>query len=245
MNTNPKTTEKMDIKGAVALVTGGSSGIGRETARMLAERGAQVVIMSRSAERLEAAAHDIGAIAMAGDVASTADVERVFAAIRERFGRLDILINNAGMALGWAELTEVDVESMRKVYAVNVFGAMLVGQAAARMFKEQRSGNIVNIGSTASLKGYAKGTVYSSSKFALRGMTQCWQDELRPFNVRVTQMNPSYVATAFGTADGTPRAEEANKLRSTEIAHQICALLEMDDRGFIPEVTVWATNPWG
>lgn len=234
----------MNIKGSVALVTGGSSGIGKETARMLLERGAQVVIMSRNGERLQAAATQVGAMAMAGDVASASDVERVFAAIREQFGRLDILINNAGMALGWAELTEVNLESMQKVYDVNVFGAMMVGQAAARIFKMQRSGNIVNIGSSASLKGFAKGTVYASSKFALRGMTQCWQDELRPFNVRVTQMNPSYVATAFGTADGTPRNEEANKLRATEIAHQICALLEMDDRGFIPEVTVWATNPW-
>ncbi len=234
----------MNLKGAVALVTGGSSGIGKETARMLAQHGARVIVMSRNAEKLNAAALEVGALAMVGDVASAGDVERVFTAIKTQFGRLDILINNAGMAMGWAELTEVDPESMQKVYAVNVFGAMMVGQAAARIFKEQRSGNIINIGSTASMKGYAKGTVYVGSKFALRGMTQCWQDELRPFNVRVTQMNPSYVATAFGTSDGTPRAEEVNKLRGLEIAHQICAVLEMDDRGFIPEVTVWATNPW-
>lgn len=234
----------MNLEGTVALVTGGSSGIGRETARMLASKGAQTVIVSRNGEKLNAVAESIGAFAIPADVSEPADVDRVFSTVRERFGRLDILINNAGMGLGWAELTEVDPVAMQKVYAVNVFGAMLVAQGAARIFKEQRSGNIVNIGSTASLKGYAKGTVYASSKFALRGMTQCWQDELRPFNVRVMHMNPSYVATAFGTADGKERAEEDNKLRPTEIAHQICAMLEMDDRGFIPEVTVWATNPW-
>lgn len=234
----------MNINGTVALVTGGSSGIGRETARMLANKGASVVIMSRNGQRLQATADETGAIAMPGDVADPNDVDRVFEAIRERFGRLDILINNAGMALGWSELTEIDPEAMRRVYAVNVFGAMMVGQAAARIFKQQRSGNIINIGSTASLKGYAKGTVYASSKFALRGMTQCWQDELRPFNVRVTQMNPSEVTTAFGSSDGKERPERHNRLRSTEIAHQIVAMLEMDDRGFIPEVTIWATNPW-
>jgi 3-oxoacyl-[acyl-carrier protein] reductase len=234
----------MTIEGAVALVTGGSSGIGRETARMLAAKGAKVIIVSRNAAKLEAAAVSIGALAIAADVSDAKDVDRVFAIIREKFGRLDILVNNAGMALGWSELTEVSLESMRRVYDVNVFGAMLVGQGTARIFKQQRSGNIINIGSTASLKGYAKGTVYASSKFALRGMTQCWQDELRPFNVRVTQLNPSEVTTAFGSADGTERPERHNRLRSTEIAHQICAMLEMDDRGFIPEVTVWATNPW-
>ncbi len=211
---------------------------------MLVSKGAKVIIVSRSAAKLEAAAASIGAEAIAADVSDPKDVDRVFTIIQERFGRLDILVNNAGMALGWSELTDVNLESMQRVYAVNVFGAMMVGQAAARMFKQQRSGNIINIGSTASLKGYAKGTVYASSKFALRGMTQCWQDELRPFNVRVTQMNPSEVTTAFGSADGIERPERHNRLRSTDIAQQIVSMLEMDDRGFIPEVTVWATNPW-
>lgn len=211
---------------------------------MLATKGARTVIVSRNSDRLNSTAASIGAFPIVADVSDPADVERIFSIIDKEFGRLDILINNAGMGLGWADLTEVSLEAMHKVYAVNVFGAMLLGQGAARIFKEQRSGNIINIGSTASLKGYAKGTVYSSSKFALRGMTQCWQDELRPFNVRVTQMNPSEVTTAFGNADGTERPERHNRLRSAEIAHHISAMLEMDDRGFIPEVTVWATNPW-
>lgn len=201
-------------------------------------------MVARSKDRLHAEAEAIGALPIVADVSVPEDVNRIFSTIDREYGRLDVLINNAGIGAGWAELTDVNFEDMHRVYAVNVFGAMLVGQGAARIFKKQRSGNIINIGSTASLKGYAKGTVYSSSKFALRGMTQCWQDELRPFNVRVTQMNPSYVATAFGSADGIQRPEEPNKLRPVEIAQQICAVLEMDDRGFIPEVTVWATNPW-
>jgi 3-oxoacyl-[acyl-carrier protein] reductase len=235
----------MELNGAVALVTGASSGIGRETARMLADKGATVIAVSRSKDKLVATAQSMGAFPIVADVSVPSEVERIFNLIAEKFGRLDILINNAGMGQGWAELTEVSLDDMHQVYAVNVFGAMMVGQGAARIFKQQRSGNIINIGSTASLKGYAKGTIYSSSKFALRGMTQCWQDELRPFNVRVTQFNPSEVTTAFGSKDGLERAEVANKLRPTEIAHQICALLQMDDRGFVPEVTVWATNPWG
>ena len=115
---------------------------------------------------------------------------------------------------------------------------------AANLFKKQKSGNIVNIASTAAKKGYANGTVYSSSKFALRGMTQCWQAELRKYNVRVILINPSEVITAFGNNEGKEKNEVSNKLRGIEIAHTIVSTLEMDDRGFIPEVTVWATNPF-
>jgi len=234
----------MNVKNSIALVTGGSSGIGKATAQLLISKGAKVIIVARNANKVVQVANKIGAFPIAADVSIPADVERIFQILQEKFGRLDILINNAGIGQGWADLTEVQLTDMQQVYAVNVFGALMVGQAAARIFKAQRSGNIINIGSTASLKGYAKGTIYASSKFALRGMSQCWQDELRPFNVRVTQMNPSEVTTAFGSKDGIERTEVANKLRSEEIAHQICAVLEMDNRGFVPEVTVWATNPW-
>lgn len=234
----------MELKDKVALVTGASSGIGKETARMLAGKGATVIIASRNSDKLNAMVDTFGAHAIVADVSLPADVDRLFQTIKENHGRLDILVNNAGFGSGWDELTDVNLEQMQSVYAVNVFGAMLVGQGAARMFKHQRYGNIVNIGSTASLKGFAKGTIYASSKFALRGMTQCWQDELRPFNVRVTQFNPSEVTTAFGRPDGVERLEVHNKLRPVEIAQQICAILEMDDRGFVPEITVWATNPW-
>jgi len=120
----------------------------------------------------------------------------------------------------------------------------MMAKYAANLFKKQNSGNIINIASTAGTKGFANGTVYSSSKFALRGMTQCWQAELRKYNVRVILVNPSEVLTAFGDDEGKERKEVPNKLRSYEIAHTIVSTLEMDDRGFIPEVTVWATNPF-
>jgi len=136
------------------------------------------------------------------------------------------------------------MNDFHQVYAVNVFGAAMMGSKAAQIFKKQNYGNIVNIASTAALKGYAKGTIYSSSKFALRGMTQCWQADLRKNNVRVILVNPSEVTTAFGNPERKERAEEPKKLRSKEIAHTIVSALEMDNRGFIPEVTVWATNPF-
>lgn len=234
----------MDLKGKIALVTGGSNGIGKETARMLIERGAVVYITGRTAERLESAATEIGAKAVQADASVQADVDKTYERIIADHGRLDVLINNAGFGAGWAELDELDMEDMLRVYQTNVFGATMMGQHAARIFKKQQSGNLINIGSTASLKGYAKGSIYASSKFALRGLSQCWQAELRPFNVRVMHINPSEVTTAFGNPDGESRPEVPNKLRSEEIAHVIVSQLEMDDRGFVPEVSVWATNPW-
>lgn len=234
----------MDLAGKVALVTGGSSGIGKQTAKQLVSEGAKVYITGRSEERLAKAALEVGAIGISADASVQADVKRVFERIMVENESFDILINNAGFGSGWAEIGELDMDDMLRVYQTNVFGAAMFGQEAARIFKKQRSGNIVNIGSTASLKGYAKGSIYASSKFALRGLSQCWQADLRPYNVRVMHVNPSEVTTAFGKTDGESRPEVANKLRPQEIADAIIAHLKMDDRGFVPEVTVWATNPW-
>jgi 3-oxoacyl-[acyl-carrier protein] reductase len=235
----------MLLKDKIALVTGASLGIGKATAKLLVEKGAKVIITGRNEERLEKAAQEIGATAFRADAAQETDNDLLFEFLQKQFGKLDILVNNAGIGAGFVELTEVKMEDFLKVYMTNVFGAAMVAQRAANMFKAQNHGNIVNIASTAGLKGFARGTVYASSKFALRGMTQCWQDELRKHNVRVMLVNPSEVKTAFANPEGIERPEEANKLRAHEIAHAIVSALEMDDRGFIPELTVWATNPWG
>lgn len=162
----------------------------------------------------------------------------------KEFGKLDCLINNAGIGGKWEDVFNLSNQNFLDVYSVNVFGAALMAKEAAKIFKQQNYGNIVNISSTAGTKGFANGTVYSSSKFALRGMTQCWQAELRKYNVRVILVNPSEVTTAFGNDERVERPEVKNKLRPVEIAHTIVSALEMDDRGFIPEVTVWATNPF-
>ena len=124
-----------------------------------------------------------------------------------------------------------------------MFGVALLTQEAVKIFKEQDYGNIVNIASTASLNGFPNGSIYAASKFALRGMTQCWQKELRKHNIRVMLINPSEVPTAFGSADRTERPDVKSKLTSVDIAHVIKSALEMDNRGFIPEVNIWATNP--
>lgn len=233
----------MQLTNAKVLITGGSLGIGKETARLLAQAGARVLITGRDEARIRKAAQETGAVSVVADVAKPEDIQRTFEAVQTELGGLDVLINNAGIG-EFGMLEDLKLEAFQRVYAVNVFGAALMAQKAADIFKKQQSGNIVNIASTAGLKGFKGGTIYSASKFALRGMTQCWQDELRPFNVRVMLVNPSEVTTAFGNPQREERAEQAKKLRAVEIAHAIKAALEMDNRGFIPELTVWATNPF-
>lgn len=234
----------MNIKGSTFLVTGGSVGIGKATAKLLIEKGGKVAITGRDKLKLEKVAKEIGAFPIHADVAVESDVHKTYELFLKQFGKLDCLINNAGIGDAWNEITELDIKAFHHVYDVNVFGAALMASEAAKLFKKQNSGNIINIASTAGTKGFANGTVYASSKFALRGMTQCWQAELRKYNIRVILVNPSEVTTAFGDGERKEKPEVKNKLRPLEIAHTIVSALEMDDRGFIPEVTVWATNPF-
>ena len=234
----------MNIKNSTFLITGGSLGIGKATAKMIIEKGGKAAITGRNESRLKQAADEIGAFPIHADVANPEDVKKTYELFLKEFGKLDCLVNNAGIGTGWNEVTELRLEDFQKVYSVNVFGAAMMTKEAAKLFKKQNYGNIINIASTAATKGYANGTVYSSSKFALRGMTECWRAELRKYNVRVILVNPSEVKTAFGDPDGIEKEDVPNKLRGVEIAHSIVSALEMDDRGFIPELTIWATNPF-
>jgi 3-oxoacyl-[acyl-carrier protein] reductase len=234
----------MKIKDSRIVITGGSLGIGKAAARMLVQSGARVIITGRDQERLDAAARDTGAIPFVADVSLQEHVKRTYRFIEEKWGVLDCLVNNAGIGSQSTQLTEVTEEDFLNVYRVNVIGAAMMARYAAEIFKKQNYGNIINIASTAARKGYERGTVYASSKFAIRGMTECWQAELRRYNVRVILINPSEVTTAFGNPERQERPEKGNRLRSEEVAHTIKAALEMDDRGFIPELTIYATNPW-
>ena len=154
-----------------------------------------------------------------------------------------MLINNAGTGCR-RDVEDLNIEDFLHVYNVNVFGLSILTKEIIPTMKQQDKGTIINIGSTASLKGYKGGSIYASSKFAVRALTQCWQAELRPHNIRVCQVNPSEVPTAFANKERVERQEIDNKLTTKEIAHAITSAIEMDERGFINELNVWATNPF-
>lgn len=135
----------------------------------------------------------------------------------------------------------MDTARFEEVLATNVTGAMVVGRACARHFVEHGGGTIVNVGSTAAHKGFPGGSAYAASKFALSALTECWRAELRPHDVRVMQVDPSEVQTPFGGRD--METLNPSKLEGADIAHMIRAMLELDDRGFVTNTMIWATNP--
>ena len=232
----------MDLKEARILITGGSAGIGKATAQMLKVAGAKVCITGRDEGKLQRVAQELGVEQVALDQSQFDEIPNGVKTAIEKLGGIDVLINNAGH--GWRKaLGDITIEDFERIYGTNVYGVTMVTQEVLPIFKKQQKGHIVNIASTAALKGYPTGSVYASSKFALRGLTECWRQELRTDNIRVILVNPSEVTTAFGQPERAERPNEPSKLTPVEIAHTIKSTLEMDDRGFIPEVTVWATNP--
>ena len=229
--------------GKKVLITGGSSGIGKATAIDLVGRGAIVCITGRNKVKLEKVASEINAIPIHFDVSKYNSIAVKTLDAFHTMGGIDVLINNAGIG-EFAKLEDIKVNHFESIFATNVFGLTMLTQEVVKFFKTQQYGMIINIGSSAATSGFPSGSVYCASKFALRGLTECWRHELRRENIRVVLVNPSEVPTAFNNKDRVEREEQENKLSSKEISHAIISTINMDKRGFIPELNVWATNPF-
>jgi 3-oxoacyl-[acyl-carrier protein] reductase len=233
----------MKIEGIKIIVTGGSSGSGKATARMLQKKGAQVLITGRDAGRLEKAAAEIGCSWMVADVSRQEEVDKTFSWVKENWNnQLDALINNAGIG-EFARVADTPMDSYQRVMAVNFFGPVMMVKGALPLMQTGGNGTIINIASTSSQKGFVSGSAYAASKFALRGFTQSLMEEVRSQHIRVFQVNPSEVSTAFGNPERKERRETESKLGPEQIAQTIVSLLELPDKAFIPELSVWATNP--
>jgi 3-oxoacyl-[acyl-carrier protein] reductase len=232
----------MNLNEARVLVTGGSSGIGRGIAELLVQRGARVAITGRDEKRLHAAATAIGAMAFRGDVSVEADAVRLVRQAIDSLQGYNVLVNNAGIG-AFAPLLQITADDMRRVWETNVLGATLMARESARYFVQQKRGSIINIGSTSALRAGAGSSAYASTKFALRALSESWRAELRSHNIRVMLLNPSEVVTEFFGRAGQSQSDHPSKLHPYEIAQAAVAMLEMEDRGFIPELSVWATNP--
>jgi len=233
----------MNLKDRVALVTGGSEGIGFAIAKALIAKGGKATLLARNEQRLREAAEKLGCDFIVGDVGEEETADTAVAEVAARHGRFDILVNNAGFGR-FAPLIDMETEDFVAVHRTNVLGAFFMGRAAARHFVKQGSGDLINISSTSGLSGGAGATAYSSSKFALKGMTECWRAELRRHDVRVMLVNPSEVLTSFSKRAGYEQQPSPKKLRASEIADAIIGALQIDSRGFVPEFSVFATNPY-
>ncbi|QWU15279.1 hypothetical protein SAMN04487895_10859 [Paenibacillus sophorae] len=188
----------MELKGKVAVITGASSGIGAFTARLLGERGAIPVLLARSEDKLKAAAEGItGEYGLYRcDVSKSEDVEETFAKIYEAYGRVDILLNNAGYGK-FEGLTEMAVEEFDQMMNVNYLGIVRCTKAVVPHMLKRGSGQIVNVASMAGKLGTSRATAYAATKHAVLGFTNALRQELRHSGIIVSAVNPGPIETNF------------------------------------------------
>jgi len=238
-----------NVSGKVVIVTGASSGLGESTALHLAERGAKLVLAARRTDRLNKLVGDIRAaggqaIAVATDVAKRDDLERLAAAAVEAFGRIDVLVNNAGV-MPLSPLAKLQVDEWDRTIDVNIKGVLYGIAAVLPRMQAQGSGHIINIASIAGIKVFTPiGTVYSATKHAVRAISEGLRVESGP-GIRVTTVSPGAVASElrFGTSDAESAAGvmafyEANEIPSSSVARAIVYAVEQPADVDVNEIVV-------
>jgi len=222
----------------VALISGASRGIGEATVRLLHARGFRVGLLARDGDRLKALAAELGegALPLPGDVRRGEDWERAVAGVLQAFGRLDALVNNAGIGL-MKPISELSEAEFREVLEVNLLGPFL-GLKAALPALLASKGVVVNIGSLAGKNAFKGGAAYNASKFGLIGLMGAAMLELREAGVRVVNVLPGSVDTGF--AGNTPGASW--KLAPEDVAQAVLFALEMPERALVSEIELRPTQ---
>jgi NAD(P)-dependent dehydrogenase (short-subunit alcohol dehydrogenase family) len=228
----------------VAIVTGGTKGIGRAIARKLLEKGSKVVICSRTSEDVNRGVQELNEMAkdrVAGTTCNVGNVEDVRKLVEftvERFGGIDILINNAGVGL-FADVSEITPEQWREVIDTNLTGAFYCCHSAIPHLRRRGGGYIINISSLAGKNPFKGGSAYNASKFGLNGFSEAIMQDLRYDNIRVSYIMPGSVNTRFGRSGG----EQSWKLAAEDVAQVVVDLLHHDPRCLPSCVEVRPSKP--
>lgn len=219
------------IKDKVIVITGASSGLGEATARLLAEQGARLVIGARREDRLQAIVHDITrdggtAIGTVTDVTQRAQVEKLVQLAVTTFGRIDVMVNNAGL-MPLSPLSMLKVEDWDQMIDVNLKGVLYGVAAALPHMQQQKSGHFINVSSVAGHKVHSGGAVYSATKFAVRALSEGLRQEVKPWNIRTTVLSPGAVDTELAQSITVPEiaAGVQQFYRDTAIAAEVFAEL--------------------
>jgi len=224
-----------DLTNQVVIVTGASRGIGRAVALLLAMQGAHVVCVARSADELADVARKTNGLAVPADVTDEADVRNVVEATLLHYGRLDLLVCNAGVG-SFGPLENVEAAEWDQIFDVNVKGTFLLCRAVLPHFKQQGRGHIIGIASDVARRTFAHGTVYGASKFAQDALLGSLRKEVRPFGVKVSVIYPGLVDTYFN--DAQPGAADAEKthLRPLDVAQTVRYIFEAPPHVVIDEL---------
>jgi NAD(P)-dependent dehydrogenase (short-subunit alcohol dehydrogenase family) len=225
--------DKQRIMDRAALITGGSSGIGLAIARMLRDEGYELTLASRRPERVHAAAEELGAVAVTTDVGNADDCQRLVAEHRERFGRIDMLVNSAGIGIG-GRVEDLPVKHFDLQMAVNVRGLFVVTQAAIPLLRESR-GWIVNLASIAGTLPTPGLATYGATKAAVISLTRSLNEELDADGVRAVAICPGFVDTPMAEWSGLAGDE---MIQPEDCAEVVRMLLRLSPRARIPQVVI-------
>src|SRR5690625_98521 len=237
----------IDLAGKKAIITGAGKGIGRATALYLAKEGVSLGLLARTEEDLqkvkEEVKNDVISVSIAtADVASNEQVSAAIDHLLNELGSIDILINNAGIAK-FGGFLELDVEEWERIIQVNLFGMYYVTRAVLPAMIKQKSGDIINISSTAGERGGPVTSAYSASKFGVLGLTESLAMEVRKHDIRVTALTPSTVVTDLAIEQGLVKGDEENVLQPEDLAELMVAQLKLNKRVFVKSAGLWTTNP--
>jgi NAD(P)-dependent dehydrogenase (short-subunit alcohol dehydrogenase family) len=232
----------------VAIVTGGSKGIGVGIARAFVARGMQVVISARNERELAKAVDELGVgdrvAAVAADVQRAEDADRLIKETVARFGGLDVLVNNAGLGT-FARVADMSIEAWRQVIDTNLSGVFYCCHAAIPELRRRGGGYIVNISSLAGKNSFVGGAAYCASKAGLNAFSEALMQELRYDNIRVSYVMPGSVATDFGVVDGNDRnsPNDSWKLTADDVARVVVDLVTTDSRALASRVEMRPSKP--
>jgi 3-oxoacyl-[acyl-carrier protein] reductase len=235
------------LKGKIALVTGAGKGIGRAIALALANEGVNVGLIARTEKDLLDVAAELQSLGVKTAVApaDVSDIRSVTAAvtkIQSTLGDIDILINNAGTGT-FGKFLELEPAEWEKQVKVNLFGVYYTTRAVLPQMIKRETGDIVNISSTAGLRGNAGTSAYSASKFGVMGLSESLMQEVRKHNIRVTALAPSTVVTELAKSANLINNNEDRMMQPEDFAELIIAQLKLNRRVFVKDASVWSTNP--
>ena len=235
------------LKGKNAIITGAGRGIGYAVAIALAKEGVNVGLVARSKEQLEKVGKEVEALGVkaafaVADVSKNEEVTKATEFITNELDAIDILINNAGMAK-FGNFMDLEIDEWEKIIQVNLMGVYYVTRAVLPGMIEQKSGDIINISSSAGQKGAPITSAYSASKFGVLGITESLAMEVRKHNIRVTALTPSTVATDLAIDNNLTDGNPDKVMQPEDIAEFIVSQLKLNKRIFIKEAGLWSTNP--
>ncbi len=233
------------VEGKVIVITGGSSGFGLETARMLLAMGAKVAITGRNAERLNSAAADLcggdALLPLQADACLTADWKRVLSEVTARWGTVDVLVLNHGAGVKIAPIEEMDDESIRQVMEINLISVIKGAREVIPVMKKAGRGHIVTVTSACAYHSWPAWGVYTAAKAGLVGLTKCLHVEMSAWGGKATMFVPGAARSNFCEAAGIDNGWMAQFPSSEDFARTLVHCIDVPDNCFIQEARIWGT----